>query len=509
MIETSANQQPDKFPLPDWLLDRIMPKRRPAATGTAQRRLRSERRGGESAAVAGRNLPRRTIAAAIAARCLWPRRPLRSRLPRRSVAAVVAALTVVGTAAVTASAVSQRFSDVPPEHEAFDAAEWAASVGLTAGYEDGTFRPDVPLSKRHAGVFMDRFYEQVLGAEESADFTRADMMMLLKAIHDGSAPPGGPVSQDPPAEESETRTDGRSIPDPAGRSADGRCAPAIVLGIYDWEDCAWGVAPDPEMSRSEMRSLTEKVWSETDAPGKPSEPPELTEGHCGEQALGCYLASSHTIRLSQGFTLRTLLHELSHALISGSEPMGACDDDWTHRQPECSHGDLYRCAADALFVRYGGIESAGVCGRAPSLDPGDWYVLQPTETEWGIIHATATITDESLDHLLVVRCDTDFESGEDRYVSVFMVLPRNVAGDAVRIRYRFSDEQHLSDSWWDVGYESSEVVWWPDDNARLIDRFRGAHTLYMRVEYGEQDVERLTFNLGDSPPLDIIDSVCQ
>ena len=64
--------------------------------------------------------------------------------------------------------------------------EWAAEIGVTTGYDDGTFKPQRPLSKRHAVVFMERYYDQILQADESEDFTRGDMMVLLKAINDGT-----------------------------------------------------------------------------------------------------------------------------------------------------------------------------------------------------------------------------------------------------------------------------------------------------------------------------------
>ncbi|MYG98867.1 MAG: S-layer homology domain-containing protein, partial [Acidimicrobiaceae bacterium] len=69
---------------------------------------------------------------------------------------------------------------------AFEAVEWAAESGVTAGYGDGTFKPQQPLSKSHAVVFMERYYDEILTAEQSDDFTRADMMVLLKAINDGT-----------------------------------------------------------------------------------------------------------------------------------------------------------------------------------------------------------------------------------------------------------------------------------------------------------------------------------
>ncbi|MDE0657330.1 MAG: hypothetical protein OXH58_12190 [Acidimicrobiaceae bacterium] len=59
---------------------------------------------------------------------------------------------------------------------------------MTTGYGDGTFRPSVALSKDHALIFMERFYDDVLQAAESAAFTRGDMMALLHTIHNGSVP---------------------------------------------------------------------------------------------------------------------------------------------------------------------------------------------------------------------------------------------------------------------------------------------------------------------------------
>ena len=94
---------------------------------------------------------------------------------------VAAATWVVVAAAQTA----QRFEDVPPDHPAHTAIEWAAEVGLTTGYGDGTFRPEQPMAKWRALVFMERYYDQVLEAAESDSFTSGNMMVLLKAINDG------------------------------------------------------------------------------------------------------------------------------------------------------------------------------------------------------------------------------------------------------------------------------------------------------------------------------------
>ncbi len=103
-----------------------------------------------------------------------------------AVAAVFAVVAVAVVPAGTAVAQGQRFPDVPADHYAFEAIEWAASAGVTLGYGDGTFRPSVALGRWHALVFMARYYDEILQADESADFTRADMMVLLKAINDGT-----------------------------------------------------------------------------------------------------------------------------------------------------------------------------------------------------------------------------------------------------------------------------------------------------------------------------------
>ena len=104
---------------------------------------------------------------------------------RLAIAVIAAVACLAGALTATAIAQSQRFPDVPPDHYAYEAVEWAAEVGVTLGYGDGTFKPEIPLIKRHAVVFMERYYDEILQAEESEDFTRGDMMVLLKAINDG------------------------------------------------------------------------------------------------------------------------------------------------------------------------------------------------------------------------------------------------------------------------------------------------------------------------------------
>ena len=66
---------------------------------------------------------------------------------KRTVSVVTLCVAIVGALTVTAVAQSQRFPDVPPDHEAYEAVEWAAEVGVTIGYGDGTFKPFSTLSR--------------------------------------------------------------------------------------------------------------------------------------------------------------------------------------------------------------------------------------------------------------------------------------------------------------------------------------------------------------------------
>ena len=102
-------------------------------------------------------------------------------MSKRLFAAVTAVVVLV--VGGTAIAQTQRFSDVPADHPQAAAIEWAADVGVTAGYDNGTFRPDQPLHRDHAAIFLERFYDQILESDQSDGFTRGDMMALLHEIN--------------------------------------------------------------------------------------------------------------------------------------------------------------------------------------------------------------------------------------------------------------------------------------------------------------------------------------
>ena len=148
-----------------------------------------------------------------------------SATARRALAAacVAAAGLAVAAAGSAAAAQAQRFPDVPADHYAHEAIEWAAEAGVTTGYDDGTFKPQRPLNRRHAIVFMGRYYDEILGADQSEDFTRGDMMVLLKAINDGA------LRGDTPQ---------RTAPGAVG-AAQSQRFPDVPAGHYAFEAVEW------------------------------------------------------------------------------------------------------------------------------------------------------------------------------------------------------------------------------------------------------------------------------
>lgn len=123
---------------------------------------------------------------------------------KKALIGIAAVAVFLAGAAAMAIAQTELFSDVPDSHPAADAIEWAASVGVTTGYGDGTFRPSEPLKRRHARVFLERYYDRVLGADgddnyRSAEFTRADMMVLLHTMAGRPEPVSGRQSDEPDA----------------------------------------------------------------------------------------------------------------------------------------------------------------------------------------------------------------------------------------------------------------------------------------------------------------------
>ena len=243
---------------------------------------------------------------------------------KRRLAAIVLAAGVIGALTATAVAQSQRFPDVAADHYAFEAVGWAAEVGVTTGYTDGTFKPQRPLSKRHAVVFMERYYDEILGADESADFTRGDMMVLLKAINDGTLR-GADTTDDP-------------APDANG-AAQSQRFPDVAADHYAFEAVGWA---------AEVGVTT----GYTDGTFKPQRP--LSKRHAVvfmERYYDEILGADESADFTRG-DMMVLLKAINDGTIRGAEPEPS---DQTEAQPEfiTEENDVSRWIKRDLVDEYG------------------------------------------------------------------------------------------------------------------------------------------------------------
>ena len=78
---------------------------------------------------------------------------------------VTAVIVVVALGAGVAGAqVQQRFNDVPTDHYAYEAANWAADAGITQGCGDGTnFCPEKTLNRANMVTFLKRYHDWLTG----------------------------------------------------------------------------------------------------------------------------------------------------------------------------------------------------------------------------------------------------------------------------------------------------------------------------------------------------------
>jgi hypothetical protein len=99
------------------------------------------------------------------------------------------------------------FRDVSASHPFAESIRWAASIGLTTGYPDGTFRPSAPITRQSAAALLHRLAGSppVLDAPSSSDvgpdhpFVEAIGWMAAHGISqgyaDGTFRPGAPVTR--------------------------------------------------------------------------------------------------------------------------------------------------------------------------------------------------------------------------------------------------------------------------------------------------------------------------
>ena len=61
------------------------------------------------------------------------------------------------------------FSDVAEISWYFEAVQWGAQQGVTQGYEDGSFRPNEPISRQQLAVMLYRFHQGAEGGSLEGD----------------------------------------------------------------------------------------------------------------------------------------------------------------------------------------------------------------------------------------------------------------------------------------------------------------------------------------------------
>jgi len=57
---------------------------------------------------------------------------------------------------------AQIFSDVNPDAWYYKEIERGALYGLLRGFDDGTYRPDEPMTRAQSGVVMTRIFERIM-----------------------------------------------------------------------------------------------------------------------------------------------------------------------------------------------------------------------------------------------------------------------------------------------------------------------------------------------------------
>ncbi len=232
-------------------------------------------------------------------------------------------------------------------------------LGVANGTAPGVFSPTVPVTRAQMAAFI----------------TRA---LAFTSVRPKVTAPQAPVPTTtmPPRPKPTTIRVPNSEPD-------GICAYAIPKGTYDWELCAWrDYRSDKKynhfVSESQAQSLAQRIWDEVNTPGKPDKPPTMEIVPSGTdcasgKTIGCYIPDRHHIRRLDSFK-HVLLHDLAHALIADSPEIRACELAFDYNA--CAHGDLFRCVANHLYVKYAQIPDAGVCGIAPAIDNDNYFTWE-------------------------------------------------------------------------------------------------------------------------------------
>ena len=80
---------------------------------------------------------------------------------RKKLVITTAILVVALCAGVAGAQIQQRFEDVPTDHYAYEAVNWATENGITQGCGDGTsFCPDRNLNRAEMVTFLKRYHDR-------------------------------------------------------------------------------------------------------------------------------------------------------------------------------------------------------------------------------------------------------------------------------------------------------------------------------------------------------------
>ena len=254
------------------------------------------------------------------------------------------------------------------------AVSWLAATGITTGTSDTTFSPDNTLSRAQLITFLFR-YNQRHPSESSIFSTSTTSTTSTSTTTSTTSTTSTTTTTMPP--QVTTITVPSSAPS-------GRCASAVLSGVYNWETCAWRGYQENKnfhysLSDTEAKELIARIWAEVNVVNKRTSPPDSELVPAGSRCatisgngiiIGCYDSSRHHIRRLDAFN-DTLLHEVAHALVVDHPSVAACSNAATNAAYQtCVHNDIFRCVADHLYVTYTNIPSAGVCGSTQTTPGG-------------------------------------------------------------------------------------------------------------------------------------------
>lgn len=97
-----------------------------------------------------------------------PAAPARSRRWPKALAVLGLAVGIAAGSAATSVWATHQFSDVPGTSPFHGDVDWLVGNGITTGYEDGTFRPQAPVSRQAMAAFLHRFSNEIEVVESSS-----------------------------------------------------------------------------------------------------------------------------------------------------------------------------------------------------------------------------------------------------------------------------------------------------------------------------------------------------